>query len=137
MDQQQKLDISARLRELRNNSAESNRSISDHVGVGERSVANWMSGDTGIKYEHAKVVADLFDVDVTWLWTGEERQPQGPTPDPFPSRAATGQADVELMLRELVAGQLELTTKLDRVERLLKDQSRQSQPASRTHKGGS
>ncbi len=83
--------VSGRLRELRNASTETNRSIADAADVAERSVANWMSGETGMKYEHAKVVANLFGVDVTWLWTGEHSTgPNGPTPDPFANRSDRG-----------------------------------------------
>lgn len=82
MDHQQKIEIGERIKALREASPHTNASIADHVGVGERSVANWMSGDTGIQWENAKKVAELFDVDVNWLWTGREHNP-GPTPDPF------------------------------------------------------
>lgn len=134
MDQQQKIAISGRLRELRNNSAETNRSIADAAGVGERSVANWMAGDTGIKYEHAKVVADLFGVDVTWLWTGEESTgPTGPTPDPFATQTPTASAvdRIEADLQSLLHGQAELNARMLKVERLLEDQRKRQRPAAR------
>lgn len=65
MDHQQKIEIGERIKALREASPHTNASIADHVGVGERSVANWMSGDTGIQWENAKKVAELFDVDFT------------------------------------------------------------------------
>lgn len=99
MEQQQKIDIAARLRDLRDNSVETNRSIGDHVGVGERSVANWMAGDTGMKYENAVAVAELFDVSVNWLWAGDEEE-RGPTPDPF---ARNGLSPLDSMLTEIAA----------------------------------
>jgi transcriptional regulator with XRE-family HTH domain len=73
VEKQQRLEIGQRIRELREASPETNRSIADYVGVGERSVANWIAGQTGITYEHAKKVASLFNVDVRWLWDGQER----------------------------------------------------------------
>jgi hypothetical protein len=45
--------------------------------VGERTVAGWVAGD-GISYKNAKKVAELFEVDIDWLWRGRER---GATPD--------------------------------------------------------
>lgn len=137
MDQQQKIAISGRLRELRNASTETNRSIADAADVAERSVANWMSGETGMKYEHAKVVANLFGVDVTWLWTGEHSTgPNGPTPDPFANRtqAATAVDRIEADLQSLLHGQAELNARVLKVERLLEDQRKQRQPAARTRK---
>lgn len=110
MDQQQKIEISVRLKELRNNSAETNRSIAEAAGVGERSVANWMSAETGLKYENAVAVAALFDVDVNWLWTGRPAREQGPTPDPFarPDPTLAALERIEARLDELEAGQAEM-----------------------------
>ena len=73
MEQQQRIEIGQRIRDLREASPHTNESIADHVGVGARSVANWISGTTGITYEHARKVAELFEVDVRWLWDGKER----------------------------------------------------------------
>ncbi len=62
---------------MRNASPQTNRSIAEFVGVGERAVANWIAGG-GITYDNAKAVAELFDVDPQWLWAGREK---GKTPD--------------------------------------------------------
>lgn len=139
MEHQQKIEIGERIRTLREASPHTNASIAEHVGVGERAVANWMSGGTGIQWENAKKVAELFDVDVNWLWTGQEHRP-GPTPDPFsPKQIANDDLaqQIELQLREILAGQLELSARVSRVERLLEDQQKQKQPASRRRKAGS
>jgi transcriptional regulator with XRE-family HTH domain len=78
MDEQQRLEIGERLKDLRDNSPETNRSVGDAVGVSERTVAEWSAGRQGMTYEHAKKVAELFDVDIDWLWRGKGR---GATPD--------------------------------------------------------
>lgn len=78
MEEQQREEIAERLRALRNGSKESNDSIAAYVGVRGRSVAGWMRAEHGPTYEHIVKVAELFDVDVTWLWTGREK---GETPD--------------------------------------------------------
>lgn len=78
MEKQQRLEIGQRIKELRENSAETNRSIAEHVGVGERSVAAWVAGG-GIAWDNAKKVAELFGVDVDYIWRGERRK--GATPD--------------------------------------------------------
>jgi transcriptional regulator with XRE-family HTH domain len=77
MEAQHRMEIGKRIRELRESSTETNRSIADACDVGERTVAGWVAGD-GISYKNAKKVAELFDVDIDWLWRGRER---GETPD--------------------------------------------------------
>lgn len=84
MEKQQRIEIGERLRALRESSPHTNRSIADEVGVGERAVANWISGSTGMTYKNAAKVARLFDVDVVWLWSGQGEQIPG-TEEP-PSR---------------------------------------------------
>lgn len=63
--------IGNRIRDLRNASPQTNRSIADYVGVGERAVAQWVAGG-GIAWENAKKVAELFGVDPQWIWTGRD-----------------------------------------------------------------
>lgn len=72
MNEEQRLAISERLRELRENSPETNRSIGDYVGVAERTVAAWVAGEQGMSYKHAQKVAELFGCDFDWLWRGKE-----------------------------------------------------------------
>lgn len=74
MTEQEKIEISERLRELKHNSAETNESIADAVGVKERSVAGWLSPTKpqAISYDNAKKVAALFNVSIDWLWRGKE-----------------------------------------------------------------
>lgn len=105
MEQQQRIEIGQRIKELREASPQTNRSISEHVGVGERAVANWIAGKTGIEYDNAKRVAELFGVDVQWLWEGEKR----PAPDVL--GALDGQPDIPAKLEEISA-QLDAQAKL-------------------------
>lgn len=77
MEQKQKAEIGQRIKDLRDNSAETTRSIGDYCGVGERSVAAWIAGK-GIAYDNAQKVAELFGVDVDWLWRGEAQSSTGP-----------------------------------------------------------
>lgn len=74
MEERQRHEVGQRVKELRNASPQTNRSIADYVGVGERAVANWVAGE-GIAWENAKKVAELFEVDVQWLWSGRDRAP--------------------------------------------------------------
>lgn len=104
MDQQQAVEIGERIRSLRENSAETNRSISDYCGVGERSVAAWVAGD-GISYKNAKKVAEMFEVDIDWLWRGREK-PEGSPLDVLSAQASA---------TELV----DLRERLDRIEQAL------------------
>jgi transcriptional regulator with XRE-family HTH domain len=76
MEKQQAVEIGERIRGLRSDSSETNRSIADHCEVGERTVAGWIAGD-GISYKNAKKVAALFDVDIDWLWRGREKPTTG------------------------------------------------------------
>lgn len=96
MEKQQGLEIGERIRGLREDSEETNRSIADYVGVGERSVAAWVAGD-GISYKNAKKVAELFDVSIDWLWRGREK---GDTPDLMGALSPTVSAEEFADLRE-------------------------------------
>lgn len=97
MEQQQKAEIGQRIRDLRESSPHTNRSIADAVDVSERAVTGWISG-RGVSWEHVEAVAELFRVDATWLWSGREK---GETPDPF--AAADRIAAVEAKLDRVLA----------------------------------
>jgi transcriptional regulator with XRE-family HTH domain len=103
MEEQHRHEISQRMRQLRDDSSETNRSIADAVEVGERTVAGWLSPEkpTGISYKNAKKVADLFGVDIDWLWRGAER---GPTPDPFaPSDLARVESKLDALIQKVAS----------------------------------
>jgi transcriptional regulator with XRE-family HTH domain len=80
MNREQVAEISARARDLKESSRETNRSIADYCDVTERSVAGWLSptAPKPMTYENAEKLADLFQVDTDWLWRGREK---GATPD--------------------------------------------------------
>ena len=77
MQEDQKRQIGERIRELRNNSRHTNDSIALAVDVSPRAVGKWIEGK-GISRDSAEKVAELFEVEPDWLWSGKER---GPTPD--------------------------------------------------------
>lgn len=107
MEKQHRLEIGQRIRELRENSAETNRSIAEAVGVGERSVAAWVAGG-GIAYDNAKKVADLFGVDVDYIWRGRSK---GATPDLMGDLSSGDE-----LLREVALQMAELAQAIDRIE---------------------
>lgn len=86
MEETQRVEIGQRIRHLRQSSAErlgqreTNRSIADYVGVTERAVTAWQQPENGTapSYDHAKQVAELFQVSTDWLWRGREK---GEAPD--------------------------------------------------------
>jgi hypothetical protein len=47
------------------------RRIADAVGVSERAAFEWKKSG-GIDYENAKKLADVFEVDVDYIWRGRE-----------------------------------------------------------------
>lgn len=108
MDQAQAAEISARARSLKDASRETNRSIADYCGVTERSVAGWLSpsGPKPMTYDNAAKYAELFNVDVDWLWRGREK---GPAPDVL--AALSGETDrlarIEEALERMEARQVE------------------------------
>ena len=106
MATQQKIERGERLRGLRDASPHTNASLSDAVGVGERAVANWMAGSTGMTYEHAAKLADIFGVDVNWLWSGDEQ----------PSAGSIGEVleSIDRRLRDIEARQQALQTAVAR-----------------------
>jgi hypothetical protein len=54
------------------------RRIADHVGVTERSATDWQRKG-GIDFENAKKLAEIFEVDVDYIWRGTDTG----TPSPF------------------------------------------------------
>lgn len=79
--------------------------IADAVGVRERSALLWQQTG-GIGYETAKKLADVFEVDADWLWSGRD----GESPDLM---AAIGNADGESQLDRIERRLEALEAKLD------------------------
>lgn len=120
MEQQQKIEIGQRIRELRENSAETNRSIADYCKVSVEAVRNWIAGK-GISYDNGEKVAKLFDVDFNWLWRGESK---GETPDVLRSLSGNSADElarlsdaVEELRVELAAARNELLAEIAQVRR--------------------
>lgn len=74
MTEQETIEISGRMRDLKRDSSETNESIGDFVGVKERTVAGWLSptNPQAISYDNAKKVAELFKVSIDHLWRGRD-----------------------------------------------------------------
>lgn len=98
MNQQQRTEIGERIRALRIDSAETNRTIADYVGVSVDAVKGWLAGG-GISYDNAEKVAELFKVDVDWLWRGDR---PAATPDPFRDRYAEQLDEINRKLDEIL-----------------------------------
>jgi transcriptional regulator with XRE-family HTH domain len=128
MDEQQRIEIGERLRELRDNSPETNRSVGDYVGVSERTVAEWSAGRQGMTYDHAQKVAELFGVDIDWLWRGRE---QGPTPDLIGQLHGDG-PEIEERLARIEGRQAELLVAVGEVQRALEGLRSQLAAGERT-----
>jgi len=117
MNEQQRLEIGRRLRELRDNSPETNRSIGDYVGVAERTVAEWASGRQGITYDNAKKVAGLFEVDLDWFWRGKERATSDGLLDALTeAQSSPVLAAVRELDRKLEALRVELLAELGQIQ---------------------
>lgn len=74
MDEQHKIEVSGRMRDLWKDSGETYRSVADAVGVQERTVAGWLSPSKpeAISYDNAVKVARLFTVGIDWVWRGRD-----------------------------------------------------------------
>lgn len=79
------------------------RRIADHVGVSERAATDWQKKG-GIEYSNAEKLAQLFEVDVDYIWRGTNNG----TPSPF-----AGQDDIADRLDSI-------DQRLARIEALLK-----------------
>jgi hypothetical protein len=77
------------------------RRIADHVGVTERSATDWQSKG-GIEYANAEKLAELFEVDVDYIWRGPNEAERAPSP--FAGQDAI--ADRLAALEERVSDQL-------------------------------
>lgn len=130
MNAQHKAEIGERIKELRDNSAETNRSIAEYVGVGERSVAAWIAGG-GITYDNAKKVAELFGVDEDYVWRGR-RKPE--TPDLIGALNGPGEehpalARIEAKVTRIEDRQVRLLAEFGKLQASLASRSDTQRPA--------
>lgn len=79
LDEKQRLERAARIRQLREESPYTQEAVAERVGVKLRSYQKWEEGG-GIEWEHLEALADLHRVDVQWIHRGRER---GPAPELF------------------------------------------------------
>lgn len=93
------------------------RRIADFVGVTERSATDWQVKG-GISYDNAKRLAELFEVDVDYVWRGPADVPQEATPSPFagPDALAEALGVVESKLDRVLANQAKLFTLVGEME---------------------
>ena len=114
MEKQQAVEIGERIRGLRSDSEETNRSIADYCGVGERTVAGWVAGD-GISYKNAKKVAELFQIDIDWLWRGREK-PEGSPLDALSAPVSDAHFDrLEKAVADVLANQIRILEELEQI----------------------
>lgn len=88
------------------------RRIADHVGVSERAASDWQKKG-GIEYANAKKLAQLFEVDVDYIWRGTET-----APDMFPPANPVDALEGVLadVLREIKDQLAEQTKVLDEIK---------------------
>jgi transcriptional regulator with XRE-family HTH domain len=136
VDKSQKIEIGLRIKELRDNSAETGRTIADYCGVSVEAVRNWIAGK-GISYENAEKVAELFGRDVDYVWRGREKgkkaKPIGspfevaPTTEDLPDAVS---AAVEALRIELVATRTQLLARIEKAQKAQEAQLRKLAPPS-------
>lgn len=120
MEQAQKIEIGQRIRGLREDSAETNRSIADYCDVSVEAVRNWIAGK-GIAYDNGEKVAEMFGVNFNWLWRGKgPPRGQEETPDVLgelspSSESAAADDEIRTKLDELLSGQAELLSAVSEV----------------------
>lgn len=118
------------------------RRIADHVGVTERSAADWQTKG-GIEYANAEKLAELLEVDVDYIWRGPADEDRAPSP--FNGRDSL--ADQMAAFTEAIAKQNALLERqseiLERIERAIsrEDESRRgllaaADEATRALRGG-
>lgn len=119
MEQAQKLEIGQRIRALREDSAETNRSIADYCDVSVEAVRNWIAGK-GIAYDNGEKVAEMFSVRFDWLWRGKGEQHEAAatpdlmgefSPDADLLRAVAAQVAVVVAAVERIEAQLQGPTR--------------------------
>jgi len=77
MDEQRRLEIAGRIKELREQSPYTQPAIADRIGVTVRAYQKWEQTG-GLTGEHLEELAKLHNVTPEFIWRGQER---GPTPD--------------------------------------------------------
>jgi DNA-binding XRE family transcriptional regulator len=120
-------DVSARIKELRARTDLKQHEAAYKLRVAPRTYQSWENGEVETSRKNYAKIGKLFGASVNWILFGQEDEPALPT--------ATTEPQVQDQLRELLAGQLELTARVARVERLLEDQQTQKRPSAPRRKG--
>jgi len=134
MDEAQKLEIGARIRQLRERSPYKQQAVADKLGIGLRAYQKLEEVGT-TRYERCEELADIFEVEPMWIWEGRER---GSTPDLFApfggsepsarlSQIESALADVQEQLAWLVAQQKAAAAR-DEAQEHLQEQQQQTEP---------
>ena len=83
------------------------RRIAEYVGVTERSATDWQKKG-GIDYDNAKKLAEIFEVDVDYVWRGTPEEDRAPSPfagqDALSDRLAAIEDRLDRMEKLLVGG---------------------------------
>lgn len=103
--------------------------LAREVGVDRGRIYDWMNG-APMNSTSLAALAGVLNTTREFLLTGN-----GPL-SPKPSATEAGESETQDLLRELVAGQQELTATALRVERLLRDRREQEQPGAQRRSGG-
>ena len=56
-----------RLKELRKEKKLTQKELADYLGINEKTISRWENGESNIKPEKAKKLADYFDVSVEYI----------------------------------------------------------------------
>jgi transcriptional regulator with XRE-family HTH domain len=131
--------IGGRIRELRKGLGLTQREFAHRLpGKTEgKDVSRWENGKHRPSPDTLGHIADELETTVADLHAGpvEDREAQGPTPDPFTGRDEGN--PVEALLRDIRAGQVEAAGRLLRIERRLEALTKQERrPAPRSKGGG-
>ena len=126
--------IGGRIKELREGRRLTQREFAHQLpGKTEgKDVSRWENGKHRPSPDTLGAIADALETTVADLHAGPvaDRQAQGETPDPFAVSRSQGEEPTEALLRDLLAGQLELGAQLLRIERDLEALRKQQQLAA-------
>lgn len=102
MELRHREEVRDRIRQLMQERGVNAEMISDAIGIKERSVRYWISPSKpgGIEYKNVKKLAEFFDVEPSWIWSGREK---GATPDVLEALNGAGHAQLDRIEKKLDA----------------------------------
>lgn len=130
MEEAQRLEIAARIRQLREESPYSQQGVADKLNITLRAYQKLEQRGT-TRWERAEELAGIYNVTPAWIWSGKEKLP---TPD---VTGALGDASVHQKLDEILArfDLLEARLAADEIGRRSEPESRPSRKAGREATG--